>query len=239
MNLKRALLLLAPAVSLTASLPSFAVNFETGTNLGSCVNLNGTTSTCTTAEGIRITGGNLFTEDFRGVTGLGVTGGLNGEVDEGERLFLTLPGRGFWHELQFSRLFGLDAGDADQEFVDVQTFLAPLRGRLTVDPGNDTATWTLFFNDVLIDTREAIALDPNPGAGHFGIFNPFLGITTSGIRLDADAPAGFSNDFAFVAATVTRVPEPGSALLFLTALGAAITAGRRRERAPEFRTALD
>jgi hypothetical protein len=234
-NSKRTLLAVLIGSSLLISSPTFAVNFESGTNLGTCVDLNGTASTCTTADGITIQSGvaegNLFTEEFRGVTGLGITGGLPGEVDEGEHLFLNRSNRAVWGNLQFSRLFGGSSGDTGQEFVDVQTSFDFLRGRLVLDAGDRSATWTVFDNDIPVFTTAALALDPFPGAGLFEVSNPFRGVALTGLRLDADAPTGFSNDFAFVGVTVIPVPEPSSALLLALAIPGviAIRRGHRRQ----------
>jgi hypothetical protein len=224
------LLIGVPAESTTSG-----VNFETGVGLGNCINVNASpTQTCTTSSGIEIRaigGGNLFIDEFRGVTGLGITGGIDGEVDEAEVLSIRFPHAVDLASIEFSRLFGPNSGDEEFESAEVLTNFSEINGVLTVDPGEMTATW--LWNDLFGAQRTELAttLDPSirPGGG-FGA-GYYRVESLVGLGLSAFENTGnpdFTNDFALVGIAV--VPEPSTLFLLTTGLLALLYCDWRRRK---------
>lgn len=224
-------------------------NFETGVGLGNCISVNAnSTQTCTTASGIvirAIGGGNLVIAEFRGVTGLGITGGPNDEeVDEDELLAIDFPHPVELASIEFSRLFGPGSGDIDFESAEVLTNFSETNGVLVVNPGEMTATWLWRDINGTQRTDFATTLDPSIlpgggfGAGYYRVESPFESLAPLGglTGLGLDAFEGnredFSNDFALVGIGVNIIPGPSAWLLMGTGLLALLyTEWRRRKHA--------
>ncbi|WP_022662549.1 hypothetical protein [Paucidesulfovibrio longus] len=172
-------------------------------------------------------GGSLATKTVAGITGLGVSGGVTGEIGLGQSITISFDQAQYVNSLSLAQLYTAGNYSDGADEVAAITVLGGFGSRtFTLTASEATsATWTGFGS--------VLNLDPavNNSGALWQLINPFGDLAISSIVLsaaDSLAGAGSTNsDYGFHSMETTATPIPGAVWLLGSGLLGLIGLRRR------------